>query len=236
MNLITYPETVLNDNNYNVANFALTIGEGWDGVRIWCRENVEDLERIHGNKTYELKASPDNRYHNVYIENITGTRKEPNTRIMRFAAIQAYAEIPKINLEPDGDVEPYPFELLYNSRENFKNYNWVHTKGIIAGINNDGYVPDGVDWQQIIDANKTDLEKHNIALPNFNFYDSPFDDPYVTVTEADGYTEEYGYNIRNLNRQRTYTILHEVQVLPGERVDLYPQSDIWMTYKDNFDA
>ncbi|MDE6342780.1 MAG: hypothetical protein K2K93_10715 [Muribaculaceae bacterium] len=229
MNLFTFPETIVNNNNtinYNVANFALTIGEGWDGVRIWCRENVGDLERIHGKKTYELKSSPDNRYHTVYQENIYDSEVEPNTRMMRFAIIQAYVEIPKIHLEGDN---PYPYHLLYNSRENFEDITWNHTRGIIADINNDGYMKKSQDgkhtWQDVIDDNKADLEKHDIALPNFNFYDSPFDDPYVTVTKDDGYTEKG-------KRQRTYTILHEVQVLPGERVDLYPQSDIWKTYKD----
>lgn len=224
MNLITYPEsepTFDNQtNNYNVANFALTVGEDWDGVRIWCRENVEDLERIHGTKTYGLEGS--GRAYSVYKERIYDSTIIPNTRMMRFAAIQAYVEIPKIHLEGD---TPYPYDLLYNSRENFKNYTWNHTRGIIADINNDNYVPTGQDWQATISdpANKADLEKHNIALPNFDYYATPLDDPNVSVST--------GYDTKG-KRQRTYTILHEVQVLPGERVDLYPQSDIWKTYRD----
>ncbi|MDE6740743.1 MAG: hypothetical protein K2J58_00250, partial [Muribaculaceae bacterium] len=234
--IITFPTVAAGDS----IHFALKVEEGWDGVRIFCRENHGNLERRAGGSKLTNKAETDR--WNVRVVDITNNDPMPGTRIMRLGEIRAYVELNKIDLEtPEGRQR---YDLLYNNREAFNTRKWRHTKGIIDDINNVNSVNNettdlymkkgdgGQTWEDVLNTYKDFFEEEGIEIPDFSLIDNPFDDE--DVVPSNGMQRVYD-EFKGQKRQRSYTILHEVLALPGERVDLYPQSDIWMRNGWNYE-
>ena len=228
------------------VRFALKIEEGWNGVRIFCRENTGNLERRPGGTKETNTPGGDWSKRTVWAQNNAPGEKERGTRIMRLAGIRAYVELDKINIEiPEGRKR---YDLLYNSRENLNTRGWEHNKGIIAKINNltthngaagdqnvgefmvtDNYVHT---WETVMKDYGAFFEEQGLSYPDFSMITNPFKDE--DVVPSNGRKRDISkYN--GQERQRTYTILHEVLALPGERVDLYPQSDIWQPNGFNYE-
>ncbi|MDE5872243.1 MAG: T9SS type A sorting domain-containing protein [Muribaculaceae bacterium] len=228
--------------------FALDLKEGWNGIRLMCLENTGKIERKYGQKEVNRKYRKEGASYDMSFETIKDPQTVSGTRIMRMSEIRAYMEIPKVDLESEDGRQD--FHKLYNVRENLDTYNWEHTQGIIDLINNPPFGGDknymiyGKDpetneeknWQDVIESYKPFFDKEGLAYPDFNYITNPFDDEDVVPSNRARRNKD-DYN--NHKRQQTYTVLHEVYALPGERVDLYPYSDIWnyhtgYNYEDQF--
>ncbi len=231
--VITFPNVAAGDS----IRFALKVNKDWNGVRIFCRENEGNLERRAGGIKYTKEYQNTDNLRIVYAKN---NEVVPNTRIMRLSDIRAYVELNKFDLETKSGRESY--DLLYNNREDFNTRKWKHTKGIIDDINNvnsihdattDRYMPivNNENWEDVINKYKDFFEEEGIEYPDFSLLNNPFNDE--NVVPSNGMQRIKG-SYDGQERQRSYTILHEVLALPGERVDLYPQSDIWQANGYNY--
>lgn len=162
----------------------------------------------------------------------------PNTVLAEF---QFYG--PKKIYEPNEIPDPlpdlgkqYPNPNLYSlNQEYFKNklysskldgYNFIHTHGIVDKDFDNNFVSDGgwitnkEIWDQdgdLVDGYQVPGADLGVALPNFR-YDAPVNNENILPVGGDR------------RRQPTTTTLHDVYVIPGERVDLLPFSDITLTY------
>lgn len=156
-----------------------------------------------------------------------------NTVLSRF---QFYGPIKVYSKAPDplpdlGTQYPNPNKVQLN--QNFfrnrlyskvlSDFSFEHTHGIVDQMFDNNFHTDG-GWLTNLDI--WDADGHlkpgvnvpgselGVALPDFS-YDAPINSSEV---RPEG---------RDHKRQPTTTIYHEVYVIPGERVDLIPYSDIW---------
>lgn len=233
--VITFPNVAAGDS----IQFALKVEKGWNGVRLFCRENTGNLERRAGGTKETNQKESDG---NTRVVTVRNNPPVAGTRMMRLGEIRAYVELNKIDLETEAGRKRY--DLLYNNRENFNTLGWRHTQGIIDDINNinsahnttdEVYMkkgPDGQTWEDVINKYKDFFDEEGIEYPDFSLLENPLKDENVVPSDVSQRTEST-YN--GQKRQRSYTILHEVLALPGERVDLYPQSDIWQANGYNYE-
>ncbi len=233
--VITFPNVAAGDS----IQFALKVEKGWDGVRIFCRENTGNLERRAGGMKETNDAESDA---NTRVVNVINNAPVKGTRMMRLGEIRAYVELNKIDLESKEGRARY--DLLYNNRENFNTKKWKHTKGIIDDINNVNSAHDSTDelymkkgsggqtWEDVIAKYKDFFEEQGIEYPDFSLLENPFNDEDVVPSNG---MQRVKSSYDGQLRQRSYTILHEVLALPGERIDLYPQSDIWQSNGYNYE-
>lgn len=173
------------------------------------------------------------------IENVGGLKIESwaggnlNTVLSRFqfyGPVKVYIPAPN-PLPALGTQYPNPNKVSLN--QNFfhnrlynkvlKDFTFKHTHGIVDKTFDNNFYTDG-GWLTNLDIWNEDGHlkpgitvpgsELGVALPDFS-YDAPINSSEV---HPEG---------RKHRRQPTTTIFHEVYVIPGERVDLIPYSDIW---------
>lgn len=202
INLSIPPETETMD-----VSFSINVDPSWMRVRILCSENKNSTLREYGG------------------------------REMTLSEIRAYISMPRL------DLDRFNYDVLYNDRLDdvnkeaicvvanqnklvrFSGYKWIGTDGVMSTINNPT-LPDGskwasTDWTSLINSiNLSPFENAAIELAKFNrIGEGDYD-------ASDGITPAIKKNKWAGTRQPTYSMTHEILALPGERVDLYPYSDI----------
>lgn len=225
---------------------------GFPTVMKWSYQNVKDglwleggnldLAGIQPGEIRDVAFEIRPEYYRIKFEtldNVGGLRIESwaggalNTVLSRFqfyGPLKVYAPTPN-PLPALGKQYPDPNKVSLN--QNFfhnrlyskvlKDFTFKHTHGIVDKTFDNNFHTDG-GWLTNLDI--WDEDGHlkpgvtipgselGVALPDFS-YDAPINSSEV---RPEG---------RDHRRQPTTTIYHEVYVIPGERVDLIPYSDIW---------
>ncbi len=198
----------------NVA-FSIDVDPTWRRVRLLCNQNKNSTTPEHGG------------------------------REMAISDIRVFIALPKLNLAE------FNYDVLYNERLDdidkkdvcekdnqdklvkLSNYKWTHTIGIAETAKDNINDPNKwvSDWTNLIQQiNGTQYGNAALELAKFEYVNSN------TNSDIDGITSRTRLsNGWNGDRQPTYTMTHEILALPGERVDLYPYSDLHesMYYMDH---
>ncbi|MDE6636913.1 MAG: hypothetical protein K2K32_01605, partial [Muribaculaceae bacterium] len=172
------------------------------------------------------------------LENDRPQWAEDKDKHILISDISGYIALPKL------DLDEFNYDALYNERLDdvekadlseeskrtqlvrLSNYEWTTTLGILGTTDNGLKINDPTNWADdwlrlITQVNGSQYGNAALDLANFEYID------INSNNDIDGITSE----VRNDNqwvgnRQPTYTMTHEILALPGERVDLYPYSDI----------